>query len=109
MLYSVISAMQEKLNLSETFLERVTAQDSQNVVAWTLYSILYEQKGQELNAEITLKKVLKMNQSQFIEKQAVLNSQLNHANPPLAPSDSNVEETGETPAKKDDGLFRAFN
>jgi hypothetical protein len=64
--------MQEKNDIAETFLERVVAQDNEHVIAWTLYSILYEQKGQELNAEITLKKVLKMNQAHFAELQASL-------------------------------------
>lgn len=49
--------------MAELFLERVTAQDSENMIAWTLYAMLYEQKGQELNAEITFKKAHKMNQA----------------------------------------------
>jgi hypothetical protein len=64
--------MQEKNEVAETFLERVVAQDNDHVIAWTLYALLYEQKGQELNAEITLKKVLKMNQAHFAELQASL-------------------------------------
>ena len=59
--------MQEKFDLAETFLERVCVQNSDNVVAWTLYAILHEQKGEELNAEITFKKAAKLNQSQYHE------------------------------------------
>ena len=55
--------MQEKNDVAETFLERVLSQENENIIAWTLYALLYEQKGQELNAEITLKKALKMNQA----------------------------------------------
>jgi len=62
LLQSIICAMQEKNDMAELFLERVTAQDGENLIAWTLYAILYEQKGQELNAEITFKKAHKMNQ-----------------------------------------------
>lgn len=54
--------MQEKYEMAELFLERVTAQDGENLIAWTLYAILYEQKGQDLNAEITFKKAHKLNQ-----------------------------------------------
>jgi Flp pilus assembly protein TadD len=59
--------MQEKYDLAETFLEKVTTQDSENVIGWTLLALLYEQKGQELNAEITIKKTLKLNQSLLSE------------------------------------------
>lgn len=59
--------MQEKYELAETFLEKVTAQENENVVGWTLLALLYEQKGQELNAEITMKKTLKLNQSLLSE------------------------------------------
>lgn len=59
--------MQEKFDIAETFLERVTAQENEHVIAWTLYSILYEQKGQDLNADITLKKVTKINQAKYAE------------------------------------------
>jgi hypothetical protein len=64
--------MQEKNDVAETFLERVVAQDGEHVIAWTLYAVLYEQRGQELNAEITLKKVLKLNQAHYAELQASL-------------------------------------
>lgn len=67
--------MQEKYDTAETFLERVIAQESENVIAWTLYAMLYEQKGQELNADITLKKVVKMNQAQLNELMISLNIQ----------------------------------
>lgn len=76
MLYSVICAMQEKNDVAETFLQRVTAQDDENVIAWTLYAMLYEQMGQEMNAEITIKRVLKINQVQVSELQAMLHNQL---------------------------------
>lgn len=61
--------MQEKLDVAETFLERVISQDSENVIAWTLYTMLYEQKGEEMNAYITLKKVIKLNQTQVLHEQ----------------------------------------
>ncbi len=61
--------MQEKIDTAEIFLERVTAQENENLVAWTLYAILYEQKGMELNAELTLKKVIKLNQALINEAQ----------------------------------------
>ena len=67
LLYSVICAMQEKYDESEIFLERVTAQENENVIAWTLYGILYEQKGQELNADITFKRAVKLNNVQYME------------------------------------------
>ena len=69
LLYSVICSMQEKIDTAEIFLERVTAQENENLVAWTLYAILYEQKGMELNAELTLKKVIKLNQALITEMQ----------------------------------------
>ena len=53
--------MQDKNDMAELFLERVTAQDPDNIIAWTLYAILYEQKNQDLNAEITYKKAHKLN------------------------------------------------
>ena len=53
--------MQEKYDMAELFLERVTAQDGENLIAWTLFALLYEQRGQGLNAEITFKKAHKMN------------------------------------------------
>ena len=79
--------MQEKNDVAETFLERVLAQENENIIAWTLYALLYEQRGQELNAEITLKKVLKMNQAHMAE----LNAPLNGLNE-MAPSDNYIEE-----------------
>ncbi len=60
---SIICAMQEKLDMAELFLERVTAQDQENIIAWTLYAMLYEQRSQDLNAEITYKKAHKLNQN----------------------------------------------
>lgn len=68
--------MQEKYDLAETFLEKVTAQESDNIIGWTLLSILYEQKGQELNAEITLKKTLKLNQN-ILNEANNMNASLN--------------------------------
>ena len=59
--------MQEKYDESEIFLERVTAQENENVIAWTLYGILYEQKNQELNADITFKRATKLNNTQYME------------------------------------------
>ena len=68
--------MQDKIDTAETFLERVTAQDAMNspssaiassddanlnIIAWTLYAVIYEQKGLDLNAEITLRKAHKLN------------------------------------------------
>ncbi|CAF0849700.1 unnamed protein product [Brachionus calyciflorus] len=93
LLYSAICAMQEKYDIAEIFLERVTAQENEHVVAWTLHSMLYEQKGQELNADITLKKVLKMNQIQYSELMASLNIQPQHA------------ETEDEAAKKEEELI----
>lgn len=77
LLYSVICAIQEKYDLAETFLEKVTTQEPENIIGWTLLAILYEQKGQELNAEITMKKTLKINQA-ILNEMANLNSSLNH-------------------------------
>lgn len=90
--------MQEKLDIAETFLERVTAQENENVIAWTLYSMLYEQKGQELNADITLKKVMKMNHSQFVELQ---NSYIQFAQ--TTHGTLELEESSST-ARKEEGL-----
>ena len=59
--------MQEKYDLAETFLEKVTTQENDNINGWTLLALLYEQKGQDLNAEITMKKTLKLNQSLMSE------------------------------------------
>ena len=90
--------MQEKNDVAETFLERVLAQENENIIAWTLYALLYEQKGQELNAEITLKKALKMNQAHLAE----LHGHLNGLNE-IAPSENTGAE--ETSAKKaEEGL-----
>lgn len=68
----MICSQQEKNDIATTFLERVTAQENDSVIAWTLFTILYEQRGEELNAEITLKKVLKLNQAQYSELQSSL-------------------------------------
>lgn len=96
--------MQEKLDTAETFLERVTAQESDNVIAWTLYAMLYEQKGLDMNAEITLKKCLKFNQIQYAEQQAALNNSASIANNTSGgPNDSaHLDEAGEQ-ARKEEG------
>ena len=97
MLYSVICAMQDKLDVAETFLERVTAQENENVIAWTLYMMLYEQKGQDQNAEITLKKVVRLNQTQLAEQQQAALIQIDT---------SHLEESGEPSSiKRDDGIY----
>lgn len=83
--------MQEKYDMAETFLERIIAQENENVIAWTLYAMLYEQKGQDLNADITLKKVLKMNQAQLNELMISMNV--------LPPQPETEDET----AKKEEG------
>lgn len=93
LLFNVISAMQEKYEIAETFLERVIAQENENVIAWTLYAMLYEQKGQDLNADITIKKVMKMNQAQLNELMISMNIQ---------PPQPEIED--ET-AKKEEGNF----
>lgn len=86
--------MQERFETAETFLERVTAQESDNVVAWTLYAMLYERKGEEMNADITIKKVVKMNQIQVAEQQATNDSHIG-------------EEAGEV-SKREDGIRNMF-
>lgn len=91
LLFNVISAMQEKYEIAETFLERVIAQENENVIAWTLYAMLYEQKGQDLNADITIKKVMKMNQAQLNELMISMNIV------PIQP------ETEDESAKKEEG------
>lgn len=63
---------------------------------------LYEQKGQDLNADITLKKVLKLNQSQLIELQAALNNQLNQQLGIAPSTDAPVEDEA---AKKEEELI----
>lgn len=73
LMQSIICAMQEKNEMAELFLERVTAQDEDNLIAWTLYAMLYEQMGQELNAEITFKKAHKMNHAQHTQDVEVSN------------------------------------
>ena len=93
--------MQEKNDIAETFLERVLAQENENIIAWTLYALLYEQKGQELNAEITLKKALKINQAHLAE----LNAPLNGLNE-LAPSE-NAAAAEETSKKAEEGKITA--
>lgn len=77
--------------MAETFLERVVAQESENIVAWTLYLILYEQKEEDLNAEITLKKLLRMNQA--AQQASALNSTSQ------VPNDSHLDES----ERRDDG------
>jgi protein required for attachment to host cells len=61
-----------------------------------LYALLYEQKGQEMNADITLKKVLKLNQAQFGELQSSLLNQNNSS------STTQHNETEEE-SKKEEG------
>lgn len=61
LLYGVICSMQEKYDIAETFFDRVTNRDSNNVVAWCLYAMLYENTNQDLNAEITFSKTIKLN------------------------------------------------
>lgn len=91
----MICSQQEKNDTATTFLERVTAQENESVIAWTLFTILYEQRGEELNAEITLKKVLKLNQSQYSE----LQSSLLNANP----ATNSQIEAGEEEKLKEEG------
>jgi tetratricopeptide (TPR) repeat protein len=95
LLYSVICAMQDKLDIAETFLERVTAQESENVIAWTLYSMLYEQKGQDRNAEISLKQVLKLNQAQYLDQQNSLAASQNQLPIELDDGSSTARKEGE--------------
>ena len=95
LLFSVISAMQEKYDISETFLEKVTTQDTENIIGWTLLAFLYEQKGQELNAEITMKKTLKINQNLLNETN--LNASINQLT-----NDIDLEASM---IKKDEGIF----
>lgn len=89
--------MQEKLDIAETFLDRVTAQENDNVIAWTLYAMLYEQKGLDMNAEITFKKVLKINQTQYAEQLAAL------SNAPNETSHADELPTDLSIAKKEEG------
>jgi hypothetical protein len=87
--------MQEKYDISETFLEKVTTQDTENIIGWTLLAFLYEQKGQELNAEITMKKTLKINQNLLNETN--LNASINQLT-----NDIDLEASM---IKKDEGIF----
>ncbi len=91
--------MQDKFDVAEIFLERVTAQENENLIAWTLYSILYEQKNLELNAELTLKKVIKMNQALLAEAQAA--HEKNHPNA----NDTGAEEEAVS-VKKEEGISK---
>lgn len=84
--------MQEKNDEAETFLERVTAQDNENVIAWTLYGMLYEQRGQDLNADITFKQTVKINNALNLE---------------LYPPVSNQPEGEEEMDKKEEGDYNS--
>lgn len=98
--------MQEKLDMAETFLERVTAQENENVIAWTLYAMLYELKGLDMNAEITLKKCLRLNQAQYAEQLAALTHQHSTSGGPN--DSSHAEEGADLHAKKEEGKSCLF-
>jgi hypothetical protein len=80
--------MQEKYDIAEVFFDRVTCNDSDNVIAWCLYAMFYEQTNQDLNAEITFGKTFKINQA--IE--ALHDHHFNSAEEELKHHDENVND-----------------
>jgi hypothetical protein len=107
LLYSVICTMQEKNDIAETFLERVIVQDKENIVAWTLYAILYEQRGEELNADITFKKAIKLNQVDKTRNTETPMTRTATATANTANGDQNTNEQSEEMLikKQDEGEF----
>ena len=63
LLNGVICTMQENFEIGEIFFDRVTSNDPENVIAWCLYAMFYEQTNQDQNADITFAKTIKLNQT----------------------------------------------
>ena len=59
----VICTMQENFEIGDIFFDRVTCNDPENVIAWCLYAMFYEQTNQDQNADITFAKTIKLNQT----------------------------------------------
>lgn len=55
--------MQENFDIAEIFFDRVTCNDTENVIAWCLYAMFYEQTNKDQNADITFAKTIKLNQT----------------------------------------------
>jgi hypothetical protein len=55
--------MQENFEIGEIFFDRVTSNDPENVIAWCLYAMFYEQTNQDQNADTTFAKTIKLNQT----------------------------------------------
>ncbi|CAF5108196.1 unnamed protein product, partial [Rotaria sp. Silwood1] len=55
-LYAVLNAILENNEVADLFFETATTEDSENVIAWTLYAIFQKHIGNEKNAQITLGK-----------------------------------------------------
>ncbi|CAF0845464.1 unnamed protein product [Rotaria sordida] len=59
-LYAVLNAILENNEIADLFFETATTEDSENVIAWTLYAIFQKHIGNEKNAQITLGKAEKL-------------------------------------------------
>ncbi|CAF4294627.1 unnamed protein product [Rotaria socialis] len=59
-LYAVLNAVLENNEVADLFFETATTQDSENVIAWSLYAIFQKHIGDEKNAQITLAKAEKL-------------------------------------------------
>ncbi|CAF0731760.1 unnamed protein product [Adineta ricciae] len=60
LLNAVINGILENNEIADLFFETVTTEDSENVIAWTLYGVFQKHIGNEMNAQITLAQAEKL-------------------------------------------------
>lgn len=93
--------MEEKYDVAEVFFDRVTCSENDNVIAWCLYAMFYELTGQDLNADITFNKAVKLNQA--------IESHSDHSSGALddeVKKDEEADEAGKTNEPKSRGSKR---
>ncbi|XP_066280246.1 cilia- and flagella-associated protein 70-like isoform X5 [Branchiostoma lanceolatum] len=68
LLYGIVSAMEERHEMAETFFENATCVESDNVVAWTLLGLFYDGLGNDIRAEMAFSEANKLNVQAAIHK-----------------------------------------
>ncbi|CAF2607832.1 unnamed protein product [Rotaria sp. Silwood2] len=92
-LYAVLNAILENNEVADLFFETATTEDSENVVAWTLYAIFQKHIGNEKNAQITLGRAEKLQRAilKNEEEQATAGANIT-VTPPISDEKREEEE-----------------
>ncbi|CAF0951914.1 unnamed protein product [Adineta steineri] len=105
MLIAVVNGILENNELADLYFETVTAGDSEDVIAWTLYGIFQKHIHNEINAQITLGQAEKLQRAILKNEEEQIAAATHHA----APTSDEKREEEEKDRAAEEGLKGSDN